>query len=378
MTTGSRVLGVLGVLASLLGMQTLAGSTPLPRPVVMLLPSEQRLAGVGDGLRRGYRLAQEQSEVCGGLPPELGLGWVPPASNPLRALEAGPPLSLLIAPPAAPLAAYGQLAERLEATVLLPLQRGLSLRQLASLRGSERLWPLTPARSEAADQLARAAVSRGWKRVMVIRDGSAEAGQWAERFVGTLQLAGGSSIGAAEEPIRVDPAQTKDWAQLLDDVSWYRPQALMVITRPGSPLARAAAAAQWPEALALVWPFATWRDLARPQLGIGTTSQGPGWGPFEQAFRRRWGYPPGLVEAAGYDAGQLTVVAAVPVQATGRLGWDLRWLNARLSATDLCSSLALRRAGQQLALKGAASKLDLVPAGSPNAELQLSDRPTRP
>ncbi len=378
MTTGTRGLLALGVIAAVLGVQALTGSTPMPRPVVMLLPSEGLLAGLGDGLRRGYRLAAEQSRSCGHLAPELGLVWVPPGADPVAALEAGPRLSLLIAPPAAPLAAYGQLAERLGVTVLLPLQRGLSLRHLAELPGSDRLWPLTPARGLAADQLARGTVERGWRKVMVIRDGSAEARQLAERFLGALQQAGGKTVGAEETPIHVDPTQPKLWNQLLDDVGWYGPQALVVITRPGSPLALATTNAPWPQGLALVWPFPIERSLAVAQLGIDPTSQGPGWGRFAEAFRRRWGYGPGLVEAAGYDAGQLSAVAAVPLQASGQQGWDLLWLDPQLKAQDLCAALALRREGKKLSLRGAASKLDLAPAVSPNADLPLSDRPPQP
>lgn len=262
--------------------------------------------------------------------------------------------------------------------MLLPLQRGLSLRHLAELPGADRLWPLTPARGLAADQLARGTMERGWRRVMVIRDRSAEARQLAERYLGALQQAGGSAIGAEQPPIQVDPTEAKAWNQLLDDVGWYGPQALVVITRPGSPLARAATTAPWPKGLALVWPFPIERSLAVAQLGIDTSSQGPGWGRFTEAFRRRWGYGPGLVEAAGYDAGQLSAVAAVPPTASGQQGWDLLWLDSRLKAQDLCAALALRREGKKLSLSGAASKLDLAPAVSPNAELPLSDRPPNP
>ncbi|MEI6828332.1 MAG: histidine kinase [Synechococcaceae cyanobacterium ELA445] len=387
MTTGTGALMALaGILASVLGVQTLVSSAPQPKAVLLLLPNEGLLAGLGDGLRRGYLLAMEQSKACGVSPPELGLGWVRPELDPQPSIEAGPPPSLLIAPPAAPLAPYGLLAERLRFQVLLPLQRGLSLQHLAQQPGSDRLWPVLPARSQAADQLARAVVERRWPPLMVIRDGSAEHRVLAERFVAGLSVAGGRLIGPTNGPIRVDPSEAKAWSQFQDDVDGYRPQALVVFTRPGSPLAQAVAAAPWPQGMALVWPFPPTGPLAQAQLGIGALTQGPGWPSFEAAFRRRWGYGPGVVEAAGFDTGQLTAVAAVPSEPgpsegaapSGHGGWDLAWLDPRATPLDLCQALKRRSEGGKLALRGAASKLDLSPAASPTAELPLSDRPPKP
>lgn len=53
-----------GLAAVLVGVQSLAASTPFPQEVLMLLPSEGLLAGVGDGLRRGYGLAMEETRAC--------------------------------------------------------------------------------------------------------------------------------------------------------------------------------------------------------------------------------------------------------------------------------------------------------------------------
>lgn len=382
MTTGARAwIALVGILASLLGAQSLVGSAPQRREVLMLLPSEGILAGIGDGLRRGYLLAMDQSRACGAPPPDLSLGWVPPGLDPLPSIAAGAPPSLVIAPPAAPLAPYGQLADRLRLTVLLPLQRGLSLQHLAEQPGSDRLWTVLPARTQAADQLARAVVARGWRQVMVIRGSSAGDKLLAERFAAGLSVSGGRLIGPSNDPIRLDPSRSVDWNRFVEDVNWYRPQALVVITGAGSPLAKAVRAAQWPSELALVWPFAPTTALERPQLGIGSLTRGPGWGPFEAAFRRRWGYGPGVVEAAGFDTGQLTAVAAVPSPggATSKPeGWTLLWLDPRAAVVDLCAALQRRREGKKLALRGVASKLDLSPAVSPTAELPLIDRPPRP
>jgi hypothetical protein len=56
-----RLLAAAGVAGALLGSQCLAASTPQAADVRLLLPSEGLLAGLGDGLRRGYGLAMEQS-----------------------------------------------------------------------------------------------------------------------------------------------------------------------------------------------------------------------------------------------------------------------------------------------------------------------------
>ena len=171
----SRLLSAAGLAAVLLGSQTLAASTPLRSDVRLLLPSEGLLAGLGDGLRRGYSVAMEESHRCGLQPPSLQVGWLPPGVDPQAPVGAAPRSHLLIAPPAAPLPAYGLLAEHQRLSVLLPLQRGVSLDGLPQLRGSDRLWPLMPGRSLEADRLAQALLADGIKRVMVVRDPSAES-----------------------------------------------------------------------------------------------------------------------------------------------------------------------------------------------------------
>jgi hypothetical protein len=97
-----RLLPGLGLAAVLLGSQGLAASSPLPSAVRLLLPSEGLLAGLGDGLRRGYGLAMEQARACGLEPPGLTLGWLPPGADPESALASLARSQLVIAPPAAP------------------------------------------------------------------------------------------------------------------------------------------------------------------------------------------------------------------------------------------------------------------------------------
>ena len=140
------------------------------------------LAGLGDGLRRGYGLAMAESRACGMAPPSLQLGWLPPGEDPLPALQRAPRSALLVAPPAAPLESYGQLAVQQRLSVLLPLQRGRSLDGLPQLQGADRLWPIVPARSLEVDRLAEALLADGVQRVMVVRDASAESQALSERF----------------------------------------------------------------------------------------------------------------------------------------------------------------------------------------------------
>lgn len=67
--SSQRLMTMGGLAAVVLGSQALAASSPQASAVRLLLPSEGVLAGLGDGLRRGYGLAMEQSRACGLRPP---------------------------------------------------------------------------------------------------------------------------------------------------------------------------------------------------------------------------------------------------------------------------------------------------------------------
>ncbi|MFM2080714.1 MAG: hypothetical protein RLZZ219_1396 [Cyanobacteriota bacterium] len=365
-----RVVAAVGVAAGLLASQTLAASTPQASDVRLLLPSEGLLAGLGDGLRRGYGLAMEESVDCGTPAPSLQLGWISPGVDPLPALRAGGRSALLVAPPAAALEAFGQLAAQRQLTVLLPLQRGLSLEGLPQLPGADRLWPLVPARSLEVDRLAEALLADGIRRVMVVREPSAEGRSLSERFVAGFGHGRGVVIGPTGDPLSVDGDDRRAVDQLIGDVDWYRPPALVVLTSPDSALARRMRAAAWPPGLLLAWPHRIEQPLAQPQLGVDPLSRGDGWPAFARRFERRWGYTPGLVESAGYDTGLITALASVP--AAGRPGWDLHWFSTRARPLPLCEALARRRAGAPVRPIGAASRLDLAPGVSPTATLRLS------
>jgi hypothetical protein len=366
----SRWLGAMGLVAVLLGSQTLAASTPLRIDVRMLLPSEGLLAGLGDGLRRGYGLAMDEARRCGSEPPSLQVGWLPPGADPLAPVQAAPRSSLLLAPPAAPLAAYGQLADQQRLNVLLPLQRGQSLDGLPQLRGSDRLWPLMPGRSLEADRLAQALQAEQIKRVMVVRDRSSESRALSDRFVASFANGNGQVIGPTAEPIALASDDNTALAQLAADVNWYRPPALVVITQPGSELAEAVRNTRWPETMLLAWSAPVEKPLAIEQIGVLPLSRGPGWQAFAQRFEQRWGYKPGVVESAGYDSGLMAALAAVTPG--GRAGWDLQWFSANAKPQPLCTALRLRAQGAKVRPEAASSEFDLGPAVAPSARLQLS------
>ena len=364
------VLNGLSLAVVLLSSQTLAASSSLGSDVRLLLPSEGLLAGLGDGLRRGYGLAMEESRRCGHQPPSLQLGWLPPGGDPQAPVAAAPRSQLLVAPPAAPLPAYGRLADQQRLTVLLPLQRGVSLEGLPQLRGSDRLWPMLPGRSLEADRLAQALLAERITRVMVVRDRSAESKALSDRFEASFSNGRGQVIGPTAAPIAIAAEDRAALQQLMQDVDWYRPPALVVITQAGSPLAAAVRSGRWPETLLLAWTTPVAGTMAQPQLGVNPLGRGPGWRSFAQRFEQRWGYRPGVVESAGYDSGLMAALASV--QAGGRSGWDLQWFSSNAKPQPFCTALKLRAQGQRLRPQAASSELDLSPGVPPTAQLRLS------
>lgn len=367
---------VWGVVASLIGVQGLVASGALSSPVLMLLPTGGPMAQANDGLRRGYALAMEEARTCDVQPPTTELGWVPPGQDP-RPLFVGRTIpNLLIAPAAVSLLPYGLLAEASRMNVLFPLQRGESVQELPGQPGADQLWPVLPARSLEADRLARGLNEQDQGKAMVIHDGSLERMALAERFTETLTGGKGWVVGPTNGPLEMATADDDAIEQLLDDVSWYKPDSLVVMAAPGSALARAVADADWPANLTLVWPFPVESPLATAQLGVESLSRGVGWSRFAEAFERRFGFQPGLVEAAGYDTGQLTVLAAQTAQtaeAGGRdQAWQLNRLDAKAEPLPLCAALEAVNGESPLAVEGAASRLDLSPGLPPSAEFQLT------
>jgi hypothetical protein len=224
----------LGLLASLLGSQGLASSSPEGAEVRLLLPAGAAWARPGEGLRRGYSLAIEQAQGCGQPRPALDLAWVPAGVDPAGALAGLPRTRLLVAQPAAALESYAHLAEQRHWTVLLPLHLGASLVPLAELRGADHLWPLLAPRGLEADRLAKGLLAAHLGRVLVVRDSSPGQKALAERFLASLLAGGGSSAGLEPGPQLVAIRQPGVLAQLRQDVAWTGPQVLAVFTEPGS------------------------------------------------------------------------------------------------------------------------------------------------
>jgi hypothetical protein len=339
----------------------------------LLLPSEGLLAGVGDGLRRGYGLAMAEAGACGVSIPTLSIGWMTPGQDPRTALEGRRPPDLLIAPPAVALLPYGLLAQENDLSVLLPLQRGSSLQRLPSQPGADRIWAVLPARTLEADALARGLMGERRAKVMVVHDGTGEQAALAARMIETLSGAGGWVVGPSEEATSIPEPDEKALDQLIDDLEWFKPESLAVMTAPGSPLAKAIAAAPLPADLTLVWPFPVDAPAAHPQLGVDPLSHGPAWASFAKAFQVRFGYAPGLVEASGYDTGLLVAVTSAGKER--QRPWNLQWLDPKATPQKLCQALKARRSGSRVAISGAASKLDLVPGIPPTAELRLTPVP---
>ena len=372
----ARCLSALGLLASLLGSQGLASSSPQGGEVRLLLAGGGAWTATSDRQRRGFGLAIEQAQVCGQSRPALDLAWVPAGSEPGDALAGRPRTRLVIAPAAAPLESYGVLAEQRQWTVLLPLQRGASLARLPQLRGADHLWPLLAPRGLEADRLVQGLLAARLRRVLVVRDASPGQQALAECFLESLLAAGGASAGLGPGPQLIDARQPGALAQLRRDVDWAGPQVLAVFTPPGSPLAQTVRSSPWPAVLTLAWPFAELAPLANPQFGVDPRGRGEGWPAFARAFAGRWGYSPGLAEAAGYDAGQLVSLAAIRFQ--GQPGWDLQWFHGHGRPLPLCAALAARRLGRSLRPQGAASHLDGAAGSAPRAALRLSQLPARP
>jgi hypothetical protein len=205
---------------------------------------------------------------------------------------------------------------------------------------------------------------------MVVRDRSAESKALTDRFVASFANGNGDVIGPTAAPISLQGDDRAAMAQLVKDVDWYRPPALVVITQPASDLAKAVRTANWPPTLLLAWSAPVEQPLAIEQLGVNPLSRGPGWNSFAQRFEQRWGYKPGVVESAGYDSGLMSALASV--QAGGRSGWDLQWFSANAKPQPLCTALKLRAEGAKVRPQAASSQFDLSPAVPPSAQLPLS------
>jgi hypothetical protein len=371
MTTERKktALQICGVLAALLGSQSVVASWPLPGNALILLPSEGAIAGLGDGLRRGFSLAQEQNHLCGAAKTQWSVGWLKPGDDPAIQLQNRRLPPLVLAPPATPLVETGLLAESKQRQTLLPLQRGASLHQLASRRGSDFLWPVTPARSLEIDALVKAMVQSNLRSFLLISDGSSDQQLLADRFLETMRLKGGVLLGTDLQARRIDPNNSEDLKLLISDTEWFRPAALVVMSPRNSPLTLAVLAQTWPEDLRLVWNFAPRTPNKQVQLGVEEISRGPGWKSFDSAFKKRYGYTPGTVEAAGYDSGQLVALSVIPTKNSATNG--MAGFNPARKPESICKNVKLRKGGSAARPIGAISNMDMRAATPPTAQLNV-------
>ena len=374
MTTnpGTRIWRGLGVLAALLGSQSLVAALPQPGNALMLLPSEGTIAGLGDEMRRGFLLAQEQAQLCTNRQTEWSIGWLSPGADLVQQLKHRNLPPLVVAPPAAALVTTGLLAEQRQRQVLLPLQRGLSLQQLATRPGSDRLWPVSASRGLEIDVMVKALLDQQRKRFMVVSDGSADQRQLAERFLETMERQGGKLIGLDPGVRTISSTQAKAADQLAIDVDWFRPDALVVMTTNDSPLMRSVLQQRWPETVQLVWNVRPRFESPVAQIGVAEANRGPGWAQFNQTFQQRFGYAPGMVEAAGYDAGQLVALSVVREQADQRKAMQV--FDANSPSQPLCQALKLAAQGEATRPMGASSNMDMKAATPPTAILEVVEK----
>ena len=170
----------------------------------------------------------------------------------------------------------------------------------------------------------------------------------------------------------VDPTKPEELKLLGSDAEWFRPSSLVVMTGPDSPLMKAVLQQTWPKDVTLVWPVPPRQRSDRRQVGVDEASRGPGWKSFEKDFRQRWGYTPSVVEASGFDAGQLVALSAAARNqppADGLKGFD-----PTLGARPLCEAIKARRQGRSARPQGVASNMDMKPATPPTATLEVIEK----
>ena len=368
------------VLASVVGCQAMAASRQITAPVALVIP--RGLEGARQSFLQGLSLGEQAVRACGATPAPLmiqSLGWDgdPRALFPTNG--DGEPLlpSLVVAPYAADLRTYSQLAQDGDARVLLAHQRGSSLDGLTGLDEQGRLWPLLPSRDDDLRALAQGALDRGFKRVMVVSDPSSNEGDWSAAFVTQFEGVGGKVLSYTQEKVQeLEGTDSKRLALLQKDVDWLGPDAIVLAAAPKGRLAavlseqqRQGRVGSRPAWVWLISPAQTADVPAQswPQLVLETPAHGPGWAGFSKRFQQRWGYAPDLVAAAGYEtAGVLALTTAGPVPLASDGTQDpLAWVNPTADPLPLCEAIERRRKGESARLEGVASDFALRPGKAP-------------
>ena len=367
------------LLATVIGCQALSASASSRSTVVAITHVDG--SGASAAFMAGFAVGVAQVRSCGVDPASVDWISMAPGVDPTTLL--GPQVSLLVAPFSADLAIYSQLASQRKLGVLLPYQRGDSLRSLAELDPEGRLHSVVTSYQQDLNQLAGDLLAQGIQRVMVVADPTDRSADQAETFVRAFQGEGGTV--ESYEPSLVQTVDSEDAAaleRLFKDVSWKGPQAIVLATAHDSALAQAFDQAQnsgrlgqRPEALLRVWllPHHRVKDLSErvwPQFIVERPARGPGWSDFAALYRRSRGDQPSLIAAAGFDSAQLLALSSLappPVSTEGTRD-PLGWLDSDREPKPLCAAIADRLRGEPVRLIGAASDLVSRPGQSPSGE----------
>jgi len=365
------------VVASLLGCQAMA-SSQLPHPPTTILLAEGPPAARRSFVQ-GLQLGEQAVRACGVdpvVPQWKQMSW---DGDPRAVFPPGGVSPLVVAPFAADLRAFGRLAEVSDVRVLLPFQRGHSLNGLKALDAGARLWPLLPSREEDLRSLARNAISRGWRRVMVVSDPSTLQAEAAVPFVELFEGEGGQVLTYTDSKLQaVDPTRPEQLQQLAQDVAWQSPDAIVIAAPGDGELALALRRAQrdgafTPAAPAWIWLLPADQAAGLPgqpwlQLVLEQPAVGPAWDAFAQDFQRRFGRQPDQLAAAGFETARLlaiTSLAPSPISSEGTRD-PLGWIDPDAKALPLCAAIEQRRAGERVRLEGVASAFDLRAGQAPS------------
>ena len=383
------LLAWMAVAASLIGCQALVASgLNQPRITVMLPfgPGDDRLR---QQFLRGFTVGEETVKACGSSLPRTSWFGLSPEASPVAALARMPDQQLVVAPPTADLRAFDRLAVDRKLSVLLPFQRGESLGVLRGLEGRQRLWPLVPSRRKDLEAIAKASVNNGWGWAMVIADPDSLESSDVATFVEAFLSAGGAVKSYTAEDVQiVDPADDKAFERLSKDILWSGVPTIVVAADPDGPLAEKLRASQadgrfgdgvrhepnwiW---LSDATQIQDLEQQAWQQLGLEQPARGDGWSAFAEAYEKRWGESPDLLEAAAYDTARvlaLSGAAQLPVSKEGSLD-AMGWVDPEAKPVSICEGLTLRQQGKTLRVKAAASDFTLrggeAPSGSALAGL---------
>ena len=370
-----RPLGVLA--ATLLGCQALAASTAPQSAVLALLPDHA--SGARSAFLKGFALGQAEARDCGIDP--VSVDWRTVGSDQDVALAPGSATALLVAPFSADLRSFARIAQEQKLGVLLPYQRGDSLKSLAELDPEGRLHPVLPPLQVDLTQLASDTLDQGWRRVMVVADPGDRSADQAQDFVEAFEGLGGRVESFDTQVVQmVAPDDQDALDQFLQDVSWKGPDAIVLAAAPEGDLARRLARAQEQGDFVLssamppwVWMLPKHRvgNLAeRPwnQLVLDQSAHGPGWSAFRERFVERYGQDPDLIAASGFDSARMLSLASLappPVSSEGTRD-PLGWMDADQDPTSMCASVQARLEGRSVRLQGAASDLIQRPGQAPS------------